>query len=486
MKTRAHLLVPIYKLAFLLIFLLLPALGVQAQRAAAPASSGPPSPPPCTNCVTTSIAGSNGAVPVFTGTSTIAPSHVADDGSSVQIGGQVTVELATGNVALGSKVTIDSANGVVSADGDGAGLMGVDRGLIGGTVGVLGQAFGDNGAAVLGVESGCNQSISDSTPCGLTGNSGITAGVRGISLSPRGFGVRGFASAATGPTLGVEGQSQSNAGTGMFGAANSLTGSTVGVRGLTRSNDGIGVLAQSFDTSATPGHLAMAMMAQSFSLPSNAGVFFKGFGGPPTTFASLQASNTFDLGEAAWFLQSNPLNPSPVMKLLIDPSSTHDFLQCVAGSPEVQRCHVSSAGTFVSGSDFAEALPARGPRDEFGPGDVLTMASDGYGVEKSVEPYSKRAVGVFSTRPAVLGADKGGITRVDAQDLPVAITGIVPTKVSAENGPIEVGDLLVTSSTPGMAMKGSDASRLMGTVIGKALQALPSGNGVIPVLIMLR
>ncbi len=43
-----------------------------------------------------------------------------------------------------------------------------------------------------------------------------------------------------------------------------------------------------------------------------------------------------------------------------------------------------------------------------------------------------------------------------AHEIPLAIVGIVPCKVSAENGPIEVGDLLVTSATPAHAMKGTD------------------------------
>jgi hypothetical protein len=62
--------------------------------------------------------------------------------------------------------------------------------------------------------------------------------------------------------------------------------------------------------------------------------------------------------------------------------------------------------------------------------------------------------------------------------------GIVPCKVSAENGPISPGDLLVTSSTPGHAMR--DADPAVGTVLGKALEEMPSGTGVIKVLVTLQ
>jgi hypothetical protein len=68
----------------------------------------------------------------------------------------------------------------------------------------------------------------------------------------------------------------------------------------------------------------------------------------------------------------------------------------------------------------------------------------------------------------------------------MAMMGIVPTKVSAENGPIETGDLLVTSSTVGYAMKGTDRDRLTGSVVGKALASLDSGKGVIEVLVTLQ
>jgi len=68
----------------------------------------------------------------------------------------------------------------------------------------------------------------------------------------------------------------------------------------------------------------------------------------------------------------------------------------------------------------------------------------------------------------------------------MAMIGIVPTKVSAENGPIKRGDLLVTSSIRGYAMKGTDRSRMLGAVIGKSLGNLDAGTGVVEALITLQ
>jgi hypothetical protein len=49
-----------------------------------------------------------------------------------------------------------------------------------------------------------------------------------------------------------------------------------------------------------------------------------------------------------------------------------------------------------------------------------------------------------------------------------------------------IGDLLVTSSRPGYAMKGTDRSRLVGAIVGKALEPLSSGSGIIRVLVTLQ
>jgi hypothetical protein len=162
------------------------------------------------------------------------------------------------------------------------------------------------------------------------------------------------------------------------------------------------------------------------------------------------------------------------------------------GSP-THYFHINYAGTYVAGSDFAEALPACGEKSGYEAGDVLVASESSPGkVEKACRPNDPRLVGVYSTRPGMLGADKNGETRVDADDLPVAVVGIVPTKVSTENGPIRVGDPLTTSATPGYAMKAS-AERVgrveiyqTGTILGKALEPLGYGKGVIKVLVTLR
>lgn len=79
-------------------------------------------------------------------------------------------------------------------------------------------------------------------------------------------------------------------------------------------------------------------------------------------------------------------------------------------------------------------------------------------------------------------AEGGGIARGEYVGV-VTLGSFRAIKVDASYGAIQAGDLLVSSDTPGHAMKATDAQ--VGTVIGKALGSLDSGTGIIPVLVTL-
>ncbi len=81
-------------------------------------------------------------------------------------------------------------------------------------------------------------------------------------------------------------------------------------------------------------------------------------------------------------------------------------------------------------------------------------------------------------------AEEGVDEAMHPPRVPVAFSGIVQCKADASAGPIAVGDLLTTSPTPGHAMRASNPAP--GTVVGKALEPLASGTGLIKVLVMLR
>ena len=91
--------------------------------------------------------------------------------------------------------------------------------------------------------------------------------------------------------------------------------------------------------------------------------------------------------------------------------------------------------------------------------------------------------GVFATKPGVLLTERDA-TNDDLKDLvPMGVVGVIPTKVCNENGSIKRGDLLVTSSRDGHAMKGTDKGRMLGAIIGKALENFDGRTGVIKVLV---
>ena len=66
----------------------------------------------------------------------------------------------------------------------------------------------------------------------------------------------------------------------------------------------------------------------------------------------------------------------------------------------------------------------------------------------------------------------------------MGVVGVIPTKVCLEGGAIERGDMLVTSSIPGVAMKADPDKVKVGQVLGKALQGFNSETiGKIKVLV---
>jgi hypothetical protein len=139
------------------------------------------------------------------------------------------------------------------------------------------------------------------------------------------------------------------------------------------------------------------------------------------------------------------------------------------------------------GADFAEAVEVKGSTEGYAPGDLLVIDASGERrLSKSQTPYSTLVAGIYSTQPGVVASQHRAGEALPSNEVPLAVVGIVPCKVSTENGPIEVGDLLVASSTYGHAMKGTDRSRMMGAVVGKALGSLERGTGVIQVLVTLQ
>jgi len=293
-------------------------------------------------------------------------------------------------------------------------------------------------------------------------------------------------------------------GTGVGAVVGRNDSSGYGVRGFNTEN-GIGVLGQAGISGGTGiagkfENVNSANSADGLQVLTNgsgrAALLISGGTGGVTTYAAMQIENLKNNSEAIWMRNASSTNTAPVMKLHQHPSSSASFIDgwtWDGAGAATRKFHITSGGTFVAGSDFAEAFEASGGKASFEPGDVVVLCeTNAKAVEKTTRPYDTRVVGIYSTRPGVLGADKNGTTQVDEEDIPVAIVGIVPTKVTDENGPIRPGDLLTTSGMPGYAMKASPAIvngisiYPAGTIVAKALEPLAGSRGAIKTLLMLR
>jgi hypothetical protein len=378
-----------------------------------------------------------------------------------------------------------------------------------------------NNERVLRIEPADNTAFSGSNHiAGFSGNS-VLAGMVGATIGGGGgidkngnvplvnrvnsnFGtVAGGHSNTAGSTAGTVGGGTGNSAGGPFatvpgGKDNSAPGSFTFAAGRQARalHDGSFVWADS-GAGASPVPTFSSDRADQFSVRAAGGVRIEKVSGTTslgTSNAALHTETFFTNGEAAWLRTANP-QAFAVLKLNRHPGGTSNYVEGIDydGTTATRKFHIDQNGTFIAGSDFAEALPATGPKSDYEPGDVLVLTGDRPGaVEKCRKVYDAGVVGVYSTRPGLLGADKDGQTRLDGGDLPVAITGIVPTKVTAENGPIRPRDLLTTSSTPGRAMKAKprlvDGTEIYptGTIVGKAMEPLKQGTGVIRVLIILK
>lgn len=330
---------------------------------------------------------------------------------------------------------------------------------VGGT-GVHGVS--DSGPGVHAVStSGRGLEASSTTNYGIRASSEKSAGLRASSVEGRGLegwstdheGVVGISKTGVGiygtgtGIAGVVGDSETGAGKGIEGRSGSNTGvngisdSGRGVEGWSNKSDGVfgsgrvgGNFEGSFEGVHAVSHDPHAAGVAGYNDKTGPGIFGKSTGGGP----------------AAYF----------------------DGDVVITGVIRMTR------------GDYAEEFTVT-DRVQADPGMVMVLDDHG-GVRISREAYDSRVVGVVSGaglyKPAViLDHDSDAPNR-----LPLALMGKVYCMVDATDVPVAVGDLLTTSSIPGHAMKVTDLLKSFGAVIGKALQSLPGGRGLVPVLVRLQ
>jgi len=150
----------------------------------------------------------------------------------------------------------------------------------------------------------------------------------------------------------------------------------------------------------------------------------------------------------------------------------------VAGTAKVHVVQITGGADIVEGFDSSEELE---------PGTVVVIDAKNAGeLIASSEVYDRKVAGVVSGANGIRPGLELGQEGVLDGDVPVAMSGRVYVKASAENGPIQPGDRLTTAALAGHAMRVSDESRSNGAVIGKAMSALDEGTGLVLVLVNLQ
>ena len=142
---------------------------------------------------------------------------------------------------------------------------------------------------------------------------------------------------------------------------------------------------------------------------------------------------------------------------------------------------------ITGGSDLAEPFEIAGPVPPK-PGIVLAIDPDHPGqLRVAAKAYDRTVSGVVSGANGI----HAGVTMkqegmAGTGSVAVSLSGRVYCWADSSYGPIEAGDLLTTSNTPGYAMKVSDFTRANGAIIGKAMTSLPKGQGLVLMLVSLQ
>lgn len=318
--------------------------------------------------------------------------------------------------------------------------------------GIMGKSFATGiwaqGVAWCGIVAESYSEIGGTGVWGEQFKGGI--GVYGRSLKGQGTGVCGDSDGGT----GVLGRSK---GAGVCGESKTW----VGVYGVTEGDKGFGVMGE--NKGKGTGVLATSKDGVALSAAS-------------TNHEGVHASTNSDRFAAIAAFSDNPQGTGAAV--YAKKAGDQGWAGYFEGNVHVTK------DISVENADCAEDFDVANPASAE-PGTVMVLDKEG-ALRESSEAYDKRVAGIVSGagsyRPGlVLDKQNGNQNR-----RPVALLGKVFCKVDATAEPVQVGDLLTTSSTPGHAMKACDRERSFGSVIGKALGPLQSGCGLVPVLVALQ
>jgi hypothetical protein len=427
--------------------------------------------------VVTSLNGLHGAVTLSGGSNV----SLTPSGQTITIAAS-----GGGGLALPYTASLSSTQTLFTLfnTGSGGAISGSVTGA--GAFGVYGNS--DNGVGVYGTSgSGYGVTGSSGSGGGVQGTSGVTnfPGIDGIN-NANGDGVFGISTTGTG-VHGVSGSSSSAIGVnGTSTNGTGVNGSSSTGHGVTGQSSATGVNGSAIWANSTTSN-GIALFATNngndatiVATNGSTGDIYKGFANGGTLVFEVTGSGqvhaTSSLGVAL-----AAQNSGTDATILATNTSGGDLFVGYSGGTvfEVTGAgNVKAHGSISPNSlDYADRLPSERGLE---PGDVVAIGPDGL-LRETTRANDTTVAGVYSTKPGVEGHNEAE----RRPTVPVALAGMIPVKVSAENGPIRAGDLLVSSSRPGRAMR-APAVPAPGTVLGKAMQSLTSGDGTVQMLVMLR
>lgn len=376
----------------------------------------------------------------------------------------------TGEAIVGFSSGASGVGAVVGrADGAGYGVRGFNTSS---GVGVLGQAGISGGTGIAGRFENTNSANNSNTV--EIANNGIGNGIN-ISLTNAGSGAKGINILNAGVSNGI--------------LSNSVGGT--GVEGITSSISAAGVIGRNSTGEAIVGFSSgVAGVGAIVGRADGAGYGVRGFNTSSGIGVLGQSGISGGTGKAARFENTNSSNTTNVFE--VASNSTANLAVFLKNGANVARIDQTGKGFFNggtqnSGADLAEAFDVEGNTADYEPGDILVISTDtDRTIEKSSEPYSTLVAGVYATKPGVLLTEEN----IDSEligKVPMGVIGVIPTKVCLEGGNIKRGDLLVTSSISGVAMKADSKKVQIGQVLGKALQDYNQNSiGKIKVLVSIK
>jgi hypothetical protein len=409
---------------------------------------------------------------------------INSSGLNLTSGGALTGVASIDTISVSATAITFAATGTISSTGVNA--ITIDSGTTGNVnIGTGATAknisIGNNtGASALNLNSGSGNIILEA------GGAGVSGIVQIGSITGKSTADLLVLDAGTADPTGVNGGMYYSTATNKFrcyenGAWRNCTGSQPQqtVSALTRTtvaNSATLLGTFSITPSTATGDIFVSANLYTNSLSSTDQTITAQIRSGTTCAGTLLASGVSNLTEAtaadgpAVYVSTLVTNPgTSVQNYAICALSTTNNGAFVGG--------VGSAMVIDTGADLAEMYTSND--NSIQPGDVVSYdPSLKTGVAKSTKSYDQNVLGIISTQPGVL---IGKVEKEGTNAYPVALSGRVPVKVTAQNGKIEVGDYLTSSEIPGVAMKATSD----GMIIGQALSSF-EGEGIGQIVVFIK